>query len=86
MIMNAFLLGVIATTSFTAGLFFLKFWRRTRDGLFLAFALAFLIEAGNRIAMLRLVNPNEGSPWTYVIRLFAFLLILAAIVRKNSQK
>jgi uncharacterized membrane protein HdeD (DUF308 family) len=80
---NAFLLGVIATSSLTAGVFFLRFWRDTRDSLFLAFAVAFLIEAVNRSAILLVEQPNEGSPWIYIVRLFAFLLILAAIVNKN---
>ena len=28
-------------------------------------------------------RPNEASPWIYVIRLLALILILAAILRKN---
>jgi len=80
---QAFLLGVIATSSLMAGLFFLRFWRDTRDSFFLAFAAFFFIEAGNRVALLFLPRPNEGSPWIYLIRLFALLLILAAILNKN---
>lgn len=80
---NAFLLGIIAMSSLTAGVFFLRFWRDTRDSLFLAFAVAFLIEAMNRTASLLLVQPNEGTPWIYIVRFFAFLLILGAIVNKN---
>lgn len=80
---EGFLLGVIATSSVTAGMFFLKFWRRTHDSLFLAFAVAFLIEGLNRTASLFVAKPNEGSPAIYVVRLFAFLLILAAILKKN---
>ncbi len=81
--LDAFLLGVIATTSITAAVFFLRFWRRTHDSLFLAFAIAFLIEGVNRIAVLEVDRPNEGSPWTYVVRLIAFLIILAGILNKN---
>ena len=81
--LEGFLLGVIATSSLTAGVFFLKFWRRTRDSLFLAFAVAFLIEGVNRTAVLFVANPNEGSPAIHIVRLFAFLLILAAILKKN---
>lgn len=77
------MLGVIATTSITAAIFFLRFWKRTRDSLFLAFAVAFLIEGVNRIAVLEVDRPNEGSPWTYVVRLIAFLIILAGILNKN---
>lgn len=80
---EGFLLGIIFTASLTAGVFFLKFWRQTRDRLFLAFAAAFLIEAFNRLGFLLVDNPNEGTPVIYIVRLLAFLLILAAIVSKN---
>jgi uncharacterized membrane protein HdeD (DUF308 family) len=84
-VINGFLLGVIATASVTAGIFFLRYWRDTRDQLFLAFAVAFLIEGCNRTAMLLLQQPNEGRPWVYLVRFFAFLLILAGIVNKNRH-
>jgi hypothetical protein len=83
---ESFLLGIIVTASLTAGLYFLKFWRRTRDPLFLAFAAAFTIEGLNRIAFLFMERPNEGHPLVYTVRLLAFLLILIAIVRKNRDK
>lgn len=83
---EGFLLGVIATASVTAGLFFLKFWRTTRDSFFLAFAASFIVEGLNRSAVLLVEKPNEGSPWTYFVRLVSLLLILAAILRKNYSK
>ena len=82
---EGFLLGVIVTASLVAAAYFLKFWFRTGDGLFLAFAAAFFIEGVNRIAILSLEHPNEGFPAIYLVRLFALLLILAAIIRKNHQ-
>lgn len=81
--LEAFLLGVIAASSVTAGIFFLKFWKQTRDSLFLAFGLAFVVEGLNRCAVLFLAKANEGSPYIYGVRLLAFLLILAAILHKN---
>ncbi|MFY9803798.1 MAG: DUF5985 family protein [Candidatus Acidiferrales bacterium] len=80
---EAFLLGVVTMASLIAGLFFLKFWRSTRDLLFLAFAAFFLIEGLDRVALLFFAKPNEASPWIYLVRLFALLLLLAAILRKN---
>jgi uncharacterized membrane protein HdeD (DUF308 family) len=80
---DSFLLGVVVTTWFIAGVFFLKFWRDTRDSLFLSFSIAFLIEGVNRTGLLFSAHPNEASPWVYVVRLIAFFLILAAIVKKN---
>lgn len=81
--LEGFLLGVIVSCSLAAALFFFKFWRHTRDPLFLAFGIAFLIEGLNRMLFLFIEHPNEGSPAIYIVRLLAFLLILAAIVRKN---
>jgi uncharacterized membrane protein HdeD (DUF308 family) len=82
-ILEGFLLGVIATSSVTAGVFFLKFWNKTRDSLFLAFGLAFVVEGLNRCAVLFLAKTNEGNPYIYIVRLLAFLLILGAILHKN---
>jgi hypothetical protein len=81
--MIAFLLGVTACASLTASLFFLRFWRDTRDGLFLAFTAFFLIEAITRAVLLFFAHPGEGSPWIYIARLIGLVLILAAIAKKN---
>jgi Family of unknown function (DUF5985) len=84
--LEAFLLGVIATSSVTAGIFFLKFWKQTRDSLFLAFGLAFVVEGLNRCAVLFLTKAHEGNPYIYGVRLLAFLFILGAILHKNYGK
>lgn len=80
---EGFLLGVIVTASLVAAAFFLKFWKQTRDRLFLGFGAAFLIEGLNRLAFLSLEAPSDGDPLIYTVRLFSYLLILAAIVNKN---
>jgi uncharacterized membrane protein HdeD (DUF308 family) len=80
---NAFLLGIIAINSVWAGIFFLKFWRQTRDQLFLAFGIAFIIEGLNRAAVMLAAKPNEGNPGIYVVRMISALIILGAILRKN---
>ena len=78
-----FLLGVTASASLTASLFFLRFWRDTRDTLFLAFTAFFLIEAITRILLPFFAHPGEGSPWIYLARLVGLVMILGAILRKN---
>ncbi|HVI80655.1 MAG TPA: DUF5985 family protein [Candidatus Acidoferrum sp.] len=83
---EGFLLGVIATASLTAGLFFVRFWKRTHDRLFLAFAAFFFVEAINRIVLLCFERPNEGSPWIYLIRLLALVILLSAILEKNYRQ
>jgi len=85
MIVEGFLLGLLAAASLIAAVFFLRFWKETRDVLFLTFAAFFLIEAVSRGALLFLAKPNEGSPWIYLFRLIALLWILVEIVRKNSS-
>jgi uncharacterized membrane protein HdeD (DUF308 family) len=83
---DGFLLGIVATSSLIAGLFFLRFWADSRDFLFLAFGIFFFVEGGNRIALLFVARPSEGNPWIYSARLIALLLILWAILKKNYSK
>jgi hypothetical protein len=78
-----FLSGAVSLGFFVCALSFFRFWRRTRDGLFMAFALAFgLLGLGQ--AILALANiPTEERGSIYLIRLAAFALIIFAILRKN---
>lgn len=79
-----FLSGAIVAGFLVAGLFFLRFWKRTHDGLFAAFAIAFWLLGLNQ-ALLAFSNvPAEERSWLYLLRLAAFVLILAAIWRKNA--
>ena len=81
-----FLAGVVTCGFLISGLFFLRFWNRTRDSLFLAFALAFWL-LGLAQGILALGNvPVEERSWIFLIRLAAFSLILAAIFRKNRGR
>jgi hypothetical protein len=80
-----FLSGAVTLGFLVCALFFLRFWRRTRDGLFLAFATAFLL-LGFGQALLALANiPQEERSSLYLIRLLAFSVILLAIFRKNRS-
>jgi hypothetical protein len=83
--MNEMLIGAIATASFVVGLFFLRFWRATRDRFFLLFALSFFIEGGHRLLIYQLAGSDEASPLHYLVRLVAYGLIIAAIVDKNRK-
>lgn len=83
---DAFLLGFVSACSLIAALFFLKFWRRTRDALFLAFSLFFTIQGLSSCALLGLDHPNEGRPLNAMIRLLASLGLLGAILWKNLSE
>jgi len=83
LVLYDFLSGAAALGFFACGLFFLRFWRRTHEQLFLAFALSFtLFGIGQTVIALAQV-PTEEKGALYLIRLLAFLLILFAIYRKN---
>jgi hypothetical protein len=80
--LNQFLLGFVVMASATAGLIFLRFWRKTHDRLFILFALAFWLLGINWLA-LAFVNQDEVRTWLYVLRLLAFVLIIYGIIDKN---
>lgn len=88
--MNQLLLGAIAMANLTIGLFFLRFWKKTRDRFFLFFAVAFILEGINRVLLGLSQGSNENEPIFYLVRLLSYVLILIAIVDKNrinkSQK
>lgn len=80
-----FLAGAVACTYAVAGVFFLKFWRRTRDRLFLSFACAFALLAINQVLVDRIDVDDGHRGLVYLLRVVGFLLILYAIVAKNME-
>lgn len=79
----SFVQAIAATAAWVCGLFFLRFWRESRDRLFLLFGAAFFLLA-LCWALLGLFSPAEETrPYIYAIRLAAFLLIIGAILDKN---
>ncbi|MBO9576638.1 MAG: hypothetical protein J7494_12950 [Sphingobium sp.] len=83
--MYAFLSGAATMGFLIVGLFFFRFWRRTDDGLFLAFGIAFLLLGLNQALLIIAKVPDEERSWLYLLRLLAFIVILAAIFRKNRK-
>jgi hypothetical protein len=79
----ALLAGAIAMGFAIAGLFFLRYWRSTRDSLFLIFAIAFWLFAANQALTGAYSGSAESTFAFYSLRLVGFLLIAAAIVLKN---
>jgi hypothetical protein len=78
-----FLAGATALGYTVAAVFFLRFWRTTRDRLFLAFSAAFMLLAVNQVLAAVLEYGDERTPFVYSLRVLGFLLILWAIVDKN---
>ena len=79
----AFIGGLLSAGYAVAGVFFLSFWRRTHDSLFAVFAVAFWLMALNQALPVLLGVPREEQSGIYLLRLAAFILIIAAILRKN---
>lgn len=83
--LNQFLNGAIAMGCWVAGLFFVRFWRETKDRLFGFFAAAFWVLAAERVGLLY-AGPDEAARGTvYLARLVGFLLIILGIVDKNRR-
>ena len=78
--------GAIIMGYAVAALFFLKFWRRTRDILFLAFAAAFLLMAMTPLLTIVMKVPREEQSPFYLLRLLAFLILIVAVVAKSAAR
>jgi hypothetical protein len=81
---NAFILGMLVMAAAVVGTFFLRFWRRTSDRLFLIFAAAFWLMGLNWL-LLAIYASDEIHSAVYAIRLLAFVLIIVAIIDKNRS-
>ena len=80
-----FLSGAVTLGFFVGGLFFLRFWRRTGDKLFLAFSLAFGLLGVAQIVIAMTNVYFEDRSAAYLVRLAAFAIIIVAIGRKNRK-
>ncbi|MEO8217609.1 MAG: DUF5985 family protein [Acidobacteriota bacterium] len=77
-----FLSGALCAGYLVACVFFLRFWRDTRDSLFIYFGAAFFLLAFQRLFLASVVLATPS----YLLRLAAFLLLLWAIIDKNRTR
>ena len=80
-----FVFGVLTTLCLVCGLFFLRYWRSSGDRFFAFFAIAFWALGANWALLVGRDPVDEYTPYYYLLRLFAFLLILVAIIDKNRR-
>ncbi len=78
--------GAVMMGYWTVALFFLRYWRSSRDRLFGLFALAFAVLGCNSAAISLLRVDDESNYFLYVARLAAFSIILFAIWDKNRAR
>ena len=80
-----FISGALCAGFAIAAAFFFRFWLRTRDFLFAAFSAAFLLMAANQVVA-GFAHVSHGEhPQAYLLRLAAFVLIIAAVLGKNAS-
>lgn len=78
-----FMWGATTFGSWVIALFFLKYWKRTRDRLFLFFSAAFWILSVNWIALATTTPDYEARHWIFVARVLAFSFMILGILDKN---
>jgi hypothetical protein len=80
---NEFLRGAVAMASFAVGLFFLRYFRTSRDRLFLLFCVAFWLFALNWTVI---ALAPALAPHAYWLRFSAFAIIALAVIDKNRRQ
>jgi hypothetical protein len=83
---TALVQAVTATAAFANGLFFVRFWQRSRDRLFGYFGAAFWLLAVSWM-LLATINPEgDARAYIYGLRLVAFLLLIVGMIDKNRRR
>ena len=83
--LNQFLAGAASVSLLVIAMFFIRFWKRTRDRLFLFFASAFLILMLERLIRASMEIETEWAPYVYMVRLAAFVVMIIGVVDKNRR-
>lgn len=80
---NDFLSGALMLSFLIATAYFVRFWQRTSDRLFIYFAVAFALLALNQLVLFLMGVDDELRGYVYVLRVSGFILILVGILGKN---
>lgn len=81
--LKEFLLGALVMSEVVLALFFLHYWRVTRDQFFLFFTWSFVLGTGSRLVLAVHLGNDEFEPLIYLLRLLSYVIIVVAIVDKN---
>lgn len=81
---NYFVSGAVAAEYYVAALFFFRYAAKMGDRLFSAFGGAFLLFAFEKVLSLAFSDYTDYTPAVYLVRLVGFVVIIAAILRKNG--
>ena len=81
--MKQFCWGLLSMASAVAAMFFLRYWKVSRDRLFVFFSVAFAMLATNYLVLSFFDPAFEAAHLIYLLRLGAFVLIIVGILDKN---
>lgn len=84
--MFAFTSGLITAGFVIASLFFLRFWTKTKETLFLSFAAAFALLALCQGLLVFAGLQVEEQSWLYLLRFAAFVCIILGIWQNNLRR
>ena len=79
-------IAIASAKAALVALFFMRFWRKTRDRLFVIFSIAFLLLAANWLLVGLSGAAEDRKVLFYVLRLLAFIAIIIGIVDKNRVR
>ncbi len=81
--LKEFLLGALVMSDVALALFFLHYWKVTRDRFFLFFTWSFALGSVSRLVMAVHLGNDEFEPLVYLIRFLSYGTIVVAIIDKN---
>ena len=84
--LEIFLSGLTTMGFAVTSVFFFRFWSKTRDRLFAMFGIAFFLMAASQVVTHIFGLPEQELFWAYLLRIVAFLLLIAGIVAKNLEQ
>lgn len=82
-LVGTFISGAVMMACAVCGLFFFKFYTKSKDRLILIFAVAFWMFAIERVTLVLIPPENEVRSLVFLIRMAGFLLIIYGIIDKN---
>ena len=83
--MKYYVWGVLAMSTLVAAMFFLRYWRTTRDRLFAFFAVAFVAMSAQWTASALAGTDEVHHAYLLLLRVCAFLSIIVGILDKNRR-
>jgi hypothetical protein len=83
---ESFLSGAICMGFLAISLFFFRFWKTTRDRLFLFFSMAFILLLVERVVRASFDIQTEWIPAVYLFRLAAYGLLITGVIDKNHRR